>query len=72
VPFADDGLRDGEHLRAWMAGRFRKVLATSGVAVVELRGGHEERLRTAVGACDALLSGEWAFADPVIPFTPAS
>ncbi|MEV1287551.1 AAA family ATPase [Micromonospora sp. NPDC049679] len=72
VPFADDGLRDGEHLRAWMTGRFREVLAASGVPVLELRGGHEERLRRAVAACDDLLAGGWALAEPIIPFSPAS
>ncbi|MFE9689931.1 AAA family ATPase [Micromonospora sp. NPDC005806] len=67
VPFADDGLRDGEHLRAWMTGRFRAELAGCGVPVVELRGRHEARLATAVAACDALLAAGWQFADPVLP-----
>ncbi|WP_431936908.1 AAA family ATPase [Micromonospora sp. RP3T] len=67
VPFADDGLRDGEHLRAWMTGRFRVELAASGVPVVELRGTHEERLATAVAAVEDLLAAGWAFTDPVLP-----
>ncbi|MFI7220824.1 AAA family ATPase [Micromonospora maritima] len=70
VPFTDDGLRDGEHLRAWMTGRFRAELAGCGVPVVELHGGHEERLATAVAACDALLAAGWPFADPVLPARP--
>ncbi|WFE41346.1 AAA family ATPase [Micromonospora sp. WMMD998] len=69
VPFADDGLRDGEHLRAWMTGRFRAALAGCGVPVVELRGTHEERLTTAVAAVETLLDAGWAFADPVLPPT---
>jgi HTH-type transcriptional regulator, transcriptional repressor of NAD biosynthesis genes len=55
VPFEDDGLRDGEHLRTWMTGRFREVLA--GRPVVELTGPHSDRLATALAACDALLTG---------------
>ena len=38
VPFADDGLRDGEHLRPWMTGRFREVLGAGGTPWRELRG----------------------------------
>ncbi|MFI7427023.1 AAA family ATPase [Micromonospora sp. NPDC049836] len=67
VPFDDDGLRDGEHLRAWMTGRFRAELAGCGVPVVELHGPHEARLATAVAACDALLAAGWSFADPLLP-----
>nr|WP_309234050.1 ATP-binding protein [Micromonospora sp. ATA51] len=67
VPFDDDGLRDGEHLRAWMTGRFRAELADCGVPVVELRGRHAERLATAVAACDALLAAGWPLADPLQP-----
>jgi NadR type nicotinamide-nucleotide adenylyltransferase len=29
VPFVDDGMRDGEHLRGWMTERFRTELATT-------------------------------------------
>ncbi|MFG1658895.1 AAA family ATPase [Micromonospora chersina] len=65
LPFADDGLRDGEHLRAWMTGRFRAELAGCGVPVVELRGAHEERLAVAVAACDALLAAGWSFIEPL-------
>lgn len=64
VPFHDDGLRDGEHLRAWMTGRFREVLASTGVAVVELHGPHETRLATAVDTCDALIAKGWSLASP--------
>ena len=67
VPFDDDGLRDGEHLRAWMTGRFRAELADCGAPVVELRGSHEVRLAMAVTACDALLAAGWSLADPLLP-----
>ncbi|MFY1703242.1 AAA family ATPase [Micromonospora sp. WMMA1923] len=67
VPFTDDGLRDGEHLRVWMTGRFRAELATSGVPVVELTGSHRQRLARAVAACDAVLAAGWSLADPLLP-----
>lgn len=65
VAFADDGLRDGEHLREWMTGRFREVLADSEAPVVELCGSHTVRLRAAVAACDALLGRGWSLAAPL-------
>lgn len=65
VPFDDDGLRDGEHLRGWMTGRFREVLAASRVPVVVLDGSHGARLRTAVQACDRLLNAGWGLAAPL-------
>jgi len=55
VPFTDDGMRDGEHLRAWMTGRFRAELAATGVAWIELTGPYRQRLTTAIRACDAAL-----------------
>jgi HTH-type transcriptional repressor of NAD biosynthesis genes len=63
VPFVDDGLRDGEAIRAWMTGRFREVL--TGVPMVELTGCHADRLRTAVAACDELLRRGWVFTPPL-------
>ncbi|WP_303393501.1 AAA family ATPase [Verrucosispora sp. NA02020] len=69
VPFDDDGLRDGEHLRAWMTGRFRTELVGCGVPTVTLSGSHAERLATAVAACDALLAAGWSLADPLLPAT---
>ncbi len=65
VPFTDDGLRDGEHLRAWMTERFRAELAGCGVPVVELTGSHADRLARAVRACDDLLATSWSLADPI-------
>ncbi|OEJ27587.1 transcriptional regulator [Streptomyces agglomeratus] len=65
VPFEDDGLRDGEHLRPWMTERFREELTRTGRPFVTLRGPHEERLAAAVAAVDALLAGGWGFTDPL-------
>ncbi|MER5886036.1 AAA family ATPase [Streptomyces sp. NPDC001941] len=65
VPFEDDGLRDGEHLRPWMTARFRAQLARTGRRTVLLTGSHEERLRTAVEAVDALVGAGLGLADPL-------
>ena len=67
VPFVDDGMRDGEHLRAWMSGRFRAELRSAGVACVELTGSYRQRLTDAMAACDALVAGGWWFAEPLRP-----
>lgn len=69
VPFEDDGLRDGERVRAWMTGRFVQVLGESGVPVVRLSGPRQRRLATAVAACDALLAAGWSLAPPIQPRT---
>lgn len=65
VPFEDDGLRDGPHLRPWMTGRFREELEATGRRFLVVRGDREERLATAVAAVDGLLAEGWHFADPL-------
>ncbi|MFB8062586.1 AAA family ATPase [Kitasatospora purpeofusca] len=65
VAFEDDGLRDGEHLRAWMNGRFREVPAAQPVPWIELTGSREQRLDTALAAVDALLAQGQGLADPL-------
>ncbi|MEU2631114.1 AAA family ATPase [Kitasatospora sp. NPDC007106] len=65
VAFDDDGLRDGEHLRPWMTGRFREVLTAGAVPWIELRGDRVERLQRALTAVDALLAGGWAPGEPL-------
>lgn len=55
IPFVQDGLRDGEHLRAWMTDRFREELRRRREPHVEVRGSHDERLALAVAAIDAQL-----------------
>ncbi len=65
VPFDDDGLRDGENIRAWMSARFRELVAAGGVPFVILRGPHEQRLAAAITAVDELIARGWAFAAPL-------
>jgi HTH-type transcriptional repressor of NAD biosynthesis genes len=65
IPFVQDGMRDGEHLRHQMQDRFREVLATSDVPWSEVRGAPEERLAQAVVRIDALLARGWQLADPL-------
>jgi NadR type nicotinamide-nucleotide adenylyltransferase len=67
VPFEDDGIRDGEHLRPWMTGRFRAELAARPVPYLGLSGGRAERLTGAVEACDEVLAAGWRLADPLRP-----
>jgi HTH-type transcriptional repressor of NAD biosynthesis genes len=65
VPFSDDGLRDGEHLRPWMTDCFRGVLAGLGVPWQELRGDRRSRLAQAMAAVDRLLAEGWGLAQPL-------
>jgi NadR type nicotinamide-nucleotide adenylyltransferase len=48
IPFVQDGLRDGEHIRHHMQQEFRDALARQSVPWHEVRGGREERLATAL------------------------
>ncbi|MEU3554699.1 AAA family ATPase [Streptomyces fragilis] len=65
VPFEDDGLRDGEHLRPWMTSRFEAELTRTGRPFRVLRGSPAHRLREAVAAVEDLLAGGWGFTDPL-------
>lgn len=67
VPFEDDGLRDGEHLRSWMNQRFRSELAAQPVPWRELHGSPAQRCSQALAAIDALLAQAWQFAPPLQP-----
>jgi len=65
IPFADDGLRDGEHLRHAMHARFREVLDTQPAPWVHVSGSRSQRLATAVDAVQALLDRGWGLAAPL-------
>jgi NadR type nicotinamide-nucleotide adenylyltransferase len=55
IPFVQDGLRDGEHLRGWMTQRFREVLAAQPVPWIEVRGPVEQRVQEVLAS--SLLRG---------------
>ncbi len=67
VPFEDDGLRDGEHLRPWMTQRFRDMLRTQAVPWIEVRGTPEARCQAALDALTRLMAHQWAFSTPLQP-----
>ncbi len=65
VPFEDDGLRDGEHLRSWMEQRFREELCAQDVPWIEVHGTPEARCQTALDTVDALAARHCRFAPPL-------
>jgi len=65
VPFEDDGLRDGEHLRSWMEQRFREELRAQDVPWIEVHGTPEARCQAALDTVDALAARHWRFAPPL-------
>ncbi len=65
VPFEQDGLRDGEHVRAWMTHRFVERLGATGRRWQWLRGGREAREADALAAIDAVLTAGWELAAPL-------
>jgi NadR type nicotinamide-nucleotide adenylyltransferase len=54
IPFVQDGLRDGEHLRGWMTLRFREVLAEQDAPWLEVSGAHAHRVTTVLDAAKRL------------------
>lgn len=55
IPFMQDGLRDGEHLRQWMTNRFREELTRRQLPWTLIYGSQEQRLRAATSAIAKLL-----------------
>jgi nicotinamide riboside kinase len=64
VPFVQDGIRDGEHLRSWMTRTFVQELDASGRRWGYLKGSLDERVAEAVRQVDLLLAEGWQLADP--------
>jgi NadR type nicotinamide-nucleotide adenylyltransferase len=64
VPFEQDGLRDGEHLRPWMTQRFVERMDETGRPWIALRGSRAERLAQGLAAVDRLVTEGWRFAGP--------
>lgn len=66
VPFVQDGLRDGQHLRESMTDRFRQILIERARSPwLELRGSPQERVAAALERIDLLCRHRWNFADPL-------
>jgi HTH-type transcriptional regulator, transcriptional repressor of NAD biosynthesis genes len=65
IPFVQDGMRDGEHIREAMQQRFREELAAQPVPWIEVRGSVAERLVQARAAIDAVLQPALQFAEPL-------
>ena len=55
IPFVQDGLRDGEHIRHTMHRRFVEELENQSVPYALLSGTHEARMAVAVELIDGLL-----------------
>jgi NadR type nicotinamide-nucleotide adenylyltransferase len=65
IPFVQDGLRDGEHLRHAMQDRFREVLAAQDAPWVEVRGTPAERLAQALALVEPLRTLPRPLAEPM-------
>jgi NadR type nicotinamide-nucleotide adenylyltransferase len=61
VPFEDDGLRDGRHVRSWMTERFEATLRERGVRFEVLRGTRRERARAALTAAWTFMAEPWSW-----------
>ena len=65
IPFVQDGLRDGEHLRHDMQQRFRDVLASQPVPWMEVRGTPRERVERSATAVRTAMMSAHRLADPI-------
>lgn len=59
VPWVDDGLRDGEHVRQWMHTQFVQMLRERGARFEVLTGTWDERERAAMAAVERALREPW-------------
>jgi NadR type nicotinamide-nucleotide adenylyltransferase len=55
IPFVQDGIRDGEHIRHDMHGKFIAELAQTDTPYIQVRGSVAGRLKAATAAIDTLL-----------------
>ena len=61
IPFVQDGLRDGEHIRHWMHERFIEELQKQNKNFIIVSGTHENRMGIATRKIDELLETEKFF-----------
>lgn len=59
IPFEQDGLRDGEHLREWMTEELRRRLGARSEAWIEVRGSRRERIGRVEGFLRDVLGEAW-------------
>lgn len=65
VPFVQDGLRDGEHIRAEMTGWFIDALTEAGHSWVLLTGSADDRVALAIRITDQMLAQRATFTAPL-------
>jgi HTH-type transcriptional regulator, transcriptional repressor of NAD biosynthesis genes len=61
IPFVQDGLRDGEHLREWMHQTFLEELTKRMLKYVVVTGSREERLKKAIKSIDSISQQNYLF-----------
>ncbi len=61
VPFEQDGIRDGEHIRDWMQQRFVERLQEQDFAWLQVSGDAKQCLLSAVAAIEKHLQTVWSF-----------
>lgn len=66
VPFVQDGIRDGEHIRTEMTGWFIDALTRQGLSWVLLTGSLDDRLDLATRVVDGLLEHRARFTPPAV------
>jgi HTH-type transcriptional regulator, transcriptional repressor of NAD biosynthesis genes len=66
VPYEDDGLRDGEHVRGWMNARFADVLRAGRTPWHLVSGPPDHRVRLALQHIDAATREWWPFAEHMV------
>ncbi|MDT3345895.1 AAA family ATPase [Microbacterium aquilitoris] len=65
IPFVQDGMRDGEHIRHAMQRRFREVLAEQSAPWLEVRGSVAERVAAVLPAAREAIARATSFAAPL-------
>ena len=65
IPFVQDGLRDGEHIRHAHQERFRETLAAQQVPWIEVHGTPHERLQQTLDALAPIAAERATFAEPL-------
>jgi HTH-type transcriptional regulator, transcriptional repressor of NAD biosynthesis genes len=65
VPFDQDGIRDGQHLRTWMHDRFAERLTETGREWRLVGGAPDERVEQALAAVDDTCRRAWTYSAPL-------